>query len=154
MVLADSEEMVLVLADPALHRYVGGCPDDLAGLRRRYERQLVGWSPDGSQRWLNWTVRRRKDRVAVGYVQATLEPRGRVAAVAWVVGTAFQRRGYGAEAVEAVVGLLREDGGPWRIVARIHPETRPSQALARRVGLAPTEEMLDGEVVWVLGAPA
>jgi RimJ/RimL family protein N-acetyltransferase len=69
-------------------------------LRARYERQSVGHSPDGTQRWLNWIIRKRDDRTAVGTVQTTLrrERTGLAAELAWMIGVAYQRRGYAIEA--------------------------------------------------------
>src|SRR3954469_25143976 len=100
--------MVPVLSDPALYDFTGGEPPTVQGLRRQYRLQAAGRSADGSQQWLNWVVRRREDERLVGYVQATVSSgeageagegdeggtAGQVAEVAWVVGTAFQGRGY------------------------------------------------------------
>ncbi|RII89234.1 GNAT family N-acetyltransferase, partial [Clavibacter michiganensis] len=45
----------------------------------------------------------------------------------------------------------REDGvGVVR--AHIHPDHAASEAVARRLGLAPTDERVDGEVRWELRA--
>jgi len=49
-----AEELAPVLEDPLLHIFLGGEPADRDQLRARYRRQVVGRSPDGSQRWLNW----------------------------------------------------------------------------------------------------
>lgn len=49
-----ADELMPVLDDSSLHTFVGGEPADLAQLRARYTRQVVGRSPDGAQRWLNW----------------------------------------------------------------------------------------------------
>ena len=38
--------------------------------------------------------------------------------------------------------------GVGRIEAHIHPEHQASAAVARHVGLAPTDERVDGETVW------
>src|SRR6185503_13248208 len=57
---ADAGEMVVVLADPALYAFTGGEPPSVESLRRRYALQVVGQSPDGTETWLNWIVRRRE----------------------------------------------------------------------------------------------
>ncbi len=69
--IADAAELADVLADPALHAFIGGRPLTEPELRARYER-LVAGSPDPGERWLNWTVRRTADGQAVGTVQATV----------------------------------------------------------------------------------
>ena len=136
-----AEEMTAVLGDPALYVFTGGEPPSTAELRRRYALQVAGRSPDGEERWLNWIVRRRAQGDAIGYVQATV--RGGAADVAWVIGVPWQGRGYAAEAAMAIVAWL---GGP--VTAHIHPDHKGSASVARRLGLEPTDEIEDGEVVW------
>ncbi|AEN11642.1 MULTISPECIES: GNAT family N-acetyltransferase [unclassified Streptomyces] len=146
---AYADEMAAVLADPALHAYTGGAPEDAGALRARYERQTAG-SPDPAELWWNWVLRVRADGRLAGYVQATV--RGTRAEVAWVVGTGWQGRGY---AKEAAVGLVRHllDQGVPAVVAHIHPEHAASAAVAAAAGLEPTEEREDGEVRWRREAP-
>ncbi len=145
-----AEEMAPVLDDPALHTFTGGEPGSVAELRSRYERQVVGRSADGSERWLNWIVRRREDGQVIGFVQATVADHDQQlqAEVAWVIGTAYQGHGYAREAAGVMVDWLRRsDLGP--IVAHIHPDHGASGAVARSLGLSPTDELVDGEVRWI-----
>jgi RimJ/RimL family protein N-acetyltransferase len=144
-----AEEMAPLLADARLYAFTGGRPPSLDDLRRRYARQAAGRSPDGVERWLNWIARRREDGLAVGFVQASVsaDPEPVTAVLAWVVGVGFQGRGYAREAAGAVVGWLRR-AGVRRFVAYIHPEHGASMAVARALGLAPTDARVDGEVVW------
>ena len=67
-----AEEMAPLLDDSALHRFIGGSPERVAELAQRYARQVQVHSPDGSQEWLNWIVRRIDTGEAVGTVQATV----------------------------------------------------------------------------------
>ncbi|RII97089.1 GNAT family N-acetyltransferase, partial [Clavibacter michiganensis subsp. insidiosus] len=46
-----------------------------------------------------------------------------------------------------MVEWLRE-GGVGIVRAHIHPDHAASAAVARRLGLAPTDERVDGEVRW------
>ena len=78
---------------PRSTRHTGGEPPTVAALQARYVAQVTGGSPDGSETWHNWIVRLRAGDVAVGYVQATVTDGGRVADVAWVIGTPWQGRG-------------------------------------------------------------
>ncbi|MYX27230.1 GNAT family N-acetyltransferase [Streptomyces sp. SID8381] len=142
-------EMAEVLADPALHEFIGGAPLGAARLRERYAR-LAGGSPDPEVSWCNWVMRTRERPCRlVGTVQATVTAGGSVAEVAWVVGTAWQGRGFASEAARGLVGLL-ERRGVGLVLAHIHPEHRASAAVARAAGLAPTDERADGEAVWRL----
>ncbi|MFD9904498.1 GNAT family N-acetyltransferase [Streptomyces sp. NPDC059063] len=148
-----AEEMAVVLSDPALYAYIGGAPDDVDALRARYARQVAG-APDPAVSWCNWVVRVTADGRLAGTVQATVRPGdaagGLVAEVAWMVGAAWQGRGYATEAAGALVGWLRGHPEVTSVVAHIHPEHAASAAVARAAGLAPTDEWHDGEVRWRL----
>ncbi len=147
----DADEMVAVLADPRLYEFTGGRPPSSAELRERYERQTVGRSPDGTEVWLNWIVRRRPQGDAIGFVQATIAVDGRSADVAWLIGTPWQGQGHGAEAAREMVDWLQV-AGTSVITAHIHPDHLASAAVAARCGLEPTDRIEDGEVVWQLPA--
>lgn len=144
-----AEEMAPLLDDPGLHAFIGGAPASLAELRDRYARMAVGRSPDGVQRWLNWVLRLRDTGRPVGTVQATVtESDGvRTAEVAWVVAAPYQRRGYATEAARVMVAWLRSQGVDV-VIAHVHPQHAASQALARAVGLAETDTVVDGETRW------
>ncbi len=144
-----ADEMAPLLDDPDLHTFIGGGPATRDELSARYERQVVGRSPDGSQRWHNWVLRRRVDGQVAGTVQATVSEQqgGLTAEVAWVVGVAQQGQGYAREAAQAVVTWLQQQGVE-AVVAHVHPQHQASMAVARAVGLTPTETVIDGEVRW------
>jgi len=144
-----AREMAGVLDDPALHEYTGGQPATFEQLHRQYSRQVLGRSPDGSQRWFSWVLRHRSDRRAVGTVQATvsLEAQLLTAEVAWVVGTGHQGMGYAKESAAAMVAWLRRCGIE-AVVAHVHPEHPASQAVVRSVGLGPTATLVASEVSW------
>ena len=130
--------------------FTGGEPADEDELRARFARQAAGRSPDGTQGWLNWVARDRATRAPVGTVQATIADDGgvRAAALAWVVATARQGEGLATEAAREAQAWLR-DQGVARFVAHIHPDHQASAAVAKHLGLAPTDERHDGEVRWV-----
>jgi RimJ/RimL family protein N-acetyltransferase len=144
-----ADEMAPLLDDVALHTFIGGEPASAEELRDRYTRQVVGRSPDGSERWHNWVIRRRDTGEPVGTTQATLreEEGWLVAEVAWVVASAHQRQGFAREAAGLMVRWLREHGVD-AVVAHVHPQHHASMAVARSVGLGPTDVIADGEVRW------
>lgn len=65
------------------------------------------------------------------------------ATLAWTIGTAWQGHGYAKEAAAAIAPWVATSGVVW-LRAAIHPEHAASAA----IGLAPTSEVVDGEVVW------
>lgn len=148
----DADEMVEVLAAPELYGFIGGSPPTLEELRSQYERQAVGRSADGIEIWRNWIIRTRLDGRAVGFVQATITDDGRRAEIAWVVELAWQRRGIATEAAMALVGWL-EAQGVEVVTANVHPDHAASASVARRIGLEPTDRMVDGERTWQRGSP-
>ena len=147
--LEDADEMVAVLADERLYRFIGGRPPSLDELRARYARLAGGRSPDGTEAWHNWIVRRREDGRAVGIVQATIRSDGRTADIAWVIGLPWQGSGHASEAaIELVRWLGTQDVGT--VTARVHPDHVASAAVAERAGLRATDEIDHGERVWRL----
>jgi hypothetical protein len=68
-------------------------------------------------------------------------------AVAWVIGSAWQRRGIAAEAAVGLVAWLAQQ--PVRtVIAHIHPDHRASAAVAAAAGLTATDQQHDGEIRW------
>lgn len=148
-----ADEMAGVLADPALHTFIGGSPDDAQALRARYLRMTTG-SPDPAVSWCNWVLRLRDEGCLAGTVQATVGPAtdhgGQlVAEIAWVVGTPWQGRGIAVEAARGLVDWLAGQRAVGRVIAHVHPDHRASAAVATAAGLAPTDEWQDGEVKWL-----
>jgi RimJ/RimL family protein N-acetyltransferase len=144
-----ADELAPVFDDISLHRFIGGEPLSAEQLRARFERQLAGRSPDGTESWLNWALRERATGRAVGTVQATVTrcDQGPVAELAWVIGAADQGRGFAKEAARLTAAWLRGRGvGSLR--AHIHPDHRASIAVARSIGLRPTDVVKDGELRW------
>jgi RimJ/RimL family protein N-acetyltransferase len=143
-------EMAAVLADLDLYTFTGGSPPTTQALRARYERWIAG-SPDPAVSWCNWVIQLHSPPCLTGTVQATIATGGdqQTAEVAWVVGIPWQGRGIATEAARALVGWLR--GKSVRtVIAHIHPDHRPSAAVAAAAGLAPTAHWQDGEIGWRL----
>ncbi|MFD3400045.1 GNAT family N-acetyltransferase [Kribbella sp. NPDC058693] len=134
--------MAKVLADPNLYTFTGGEPPTVGGLEARYARQIEGPGREDEQ-WLNWVIQHDDD--LIGYVQATIT--SRTAEIAWVIGTAWQGRGYAKEAAQGLVTWLRTQDVD-RIIAHVHPEHTASAAVAAAVGLSRTEVLEDGEYLW------
>jgi RimJ/RimL family protein N-acetyltransferase len=143
--------MAPLLHDPRLHIFIGGTPPTLDQLRDRYRHQVVGRSADGSQLWFNWVLRHRDSGRVLGTLQATVSTRaaGRPCAeLSWVVGAADQGQGFAKEGVLALATWLREQGVSC-LVAHVHPRHLASMAVARSIGLEPSEITIGGETRWL-----
>jgi RimJ/RimL family protein N-acetyltransferase len=147
--ISDADDMVEVLADPALYAFIGGRPPTRRELLDRYAAQIAGPPPEGREEWHNWIVRERPRGAATGFVQATIsgEDDTRIAEIAWLIGVRWQGRGY---ATEAAGGLVAELGqaGVREAIAHVHPDHTASAEVARRVGFEPTDMIVDGERRW------
>ena len=145
----DATDMFLVMQDPALGRWTGDVPPtDADELRTRYAEWASRRSPSGDELWLNWVVRRQDDDRAVGHVAATVSEAE--TAIAWIVGTAYQRQGIATEAARALIAWLLEEPGAISIVASIPAGHEASEGVARSVAMRPTDRRDHGEVVWEL----
>ena len=151
LIVDDADAMVTVLGDRRMYEFIGGAPPTLEELRERYRRLAMQRSATGDQHWFNWIVRLAPDR-AVGVVQATVAADRAIADVAWEIGVPRQGRGLATEAAAAMVDWLRAEG-VGTVRACIHPDHHASAAVAARVGLTRTDEVVDGEVVWASASP-
>jgi len=102
-------EMFDVLNDSSLHQFTGGTPpESVHALRKRFARLATRMSPDQSEMWLNWVIITDETRHYIGYVQATVSEM--VADIAWVIGRAYQGKGYGTEAAGLMMAALQAAG--------------------------------------------
>jgi endoglucanase len=142
---ADADELVGLLDDPVVRGFLGVA--ELGGLRHRF----AGWerrrSPGGWEGWLNWVVRDRGDRRALGWAQATVEKR--TASVAYALLPRERGRGAASDALRAITAWLRTAGGAGDVTASIAPANLASQRVARAAGFVPGDRTREGERVWV-----
>jgi len=147
---SDAPAMVAVFADPASYEFIGGNPPTLVELEARFDRWAAG-SGRAREAWHNWAVRLAADRQPIGHLQATVVGSGEQSSadIAWLVGTPWQGAGYASEAAGALVDWLRQSG-VHAVTAHVHADHLASASIAARAGLAPTDEVDGGEVVWRL----
>lgn len=126
-----AEELYAALADPAVHRYiVTSGPWTLQAVRDRLERVAAG-PPAGSRDvWLNFAVRR--EARLVGRLEATRH--GDLAEIAYLFDPAVSGRGYATEAVEWLLGHLRDAHGVTEVWATTDPANDASVRLLGRTG--------------------
>lgn len=134
LVVADTADLHPSLQEPALYAFIPQePPESIAWLEARYSRLEQRRSPDGSEIWLNWVVRRRDDLISVGTVEATIRA-DRMALLAYTIFTAHQRRGYASEACRAIVDHLGRTCGVVCVLADVDTRNLASIALLERLG--------------------
>jgi [ribosomal protein S5]-alanine N-acetyltransferase len=132
------------LSDAALYTFLPGDPPvSVAALRERYKRLQARRSPDGHELWLNWAERQHNGSF-VGLVEATVHADA-TAHVAYFVFTAFQRQGFAAEAVEAVLTHLKNDVGVREARALLDTRNEASWRLMERLGFRRARTIKDAD---------
>ncbi|HEV7721367.1 MAG TPA: GNAT family N-acetyltransferase [Iamia sp.] len=133
-----AEAMFAVLGHPEMYEYLDESPpDSVDALRQRYRALERRTSPDGTEQWLNWAVRRAEDGHHLGYVQATVRADGS-ASVAYVFSPGAWGRGYATEAVTGLGTRLERAAGVTTLDATVDRRNHRSIALLERLGFAPT----------------
>jgi len=132
---AHAAEMFAVLQDSAIYEFENEPPESAAVLGARYAKLESRASPDGSEQWLNWAVRRQQQEL-IGFVQATVLP-GNKAYVAYVLHSHYWRRGLGSAAVTAMLAELRFTYSVLQAYAVLKEANFRSVGLLAKLGFTP-----------------
>lgn len=142
-----AKDMFAGLRDRSLYAYqTDEPPRDVAALADRYARLSAGRSPGGHCSWLNWILVRRDGGGTAGYVQATVVNDRSSAEIGYLLLVAHQRRGYGVEAVGAMVDHLVA-AGVGALHAVVDTRNLASIALIERLGFARTRTRESDDVI-------
>jgi [ribosomal protein S5]-alanine N-acetyltransferase len=127
-----AEPMVRLLNDEATVRFLFEEPPTLAYLERQYELLETGLSPNGHERWLTWILHLKDTMTPIGFVQATV--REKDASIAYVLGSAYWRRGFAKEAVLGMLNLSFRRYGIDEAQVEMDVRNTASIALAESLG--------------------
>jgi len=131
-----AEELFPLLADRQIYQFISDEPPiSVVALAERYRRLESRCSPDRSQQWLNWAIRRLDDGPCVGYLQATIHPGG-TADFAFVLGSAFWGLGLAREASVLVLRALFTEFGVTSVFATTDQRNFRASGLLTRLGFA------------------
>lgn len=129
----DAPAMFEALRDPTIYAFIPRRPPrNIADIEARFARVIQETAPDRLDQWLNWTVWGRDDGVGIGAVEATVKPNQRID-IGYTFDPRVWRRGYGKEAVTAMLDLLRASGAA-EFDASIDIRNDASKALVRALG--------------------
>jgi ribosomal-protein-alanine N-acetyltransferase len=143
LVPAHAPHLFPYLNDDRLYRYHTGLPSSVEELERRFTSWAARKSPDGSQTWLNYALR-RDDRTYVGWVQATIVDK--VATIGYDIFVPFWRQGFAKEACGELIRALFDEHAVTRIDAVVDAENAASIGLLENLGFTlawtgPSEDM-------------
>jgi len=133
-----ADEMAMVLSSEDLYKYVPQDPPDVEKLRKPYEFWESRISPEKDELWLNWVARLNDTRQLVGHFQAGYKGPEEIS-IAYTVGFNHQRRGYAAEALQAVLLFLKESLNAKSVKAWIDTRNNASIELVEKLVLEKVE---------------
>lgn len=144
MSMADLDFVAAMLADPEVMRFYPRCYSRQEA-EAWVKRQLDRYSRDGHGLWL---VLDRALDLPVGQVGLVLqsvdgqeEPE-----VGYLIHRPFWRQGFATEAATATRDYAFNALGKSRVISLIRPENRPSQGVARKVGMQPEKRIVRAEL--------
>ena len=134
LTVAHAVELFPLLTDSRIYEYIAVQPPvSVEALAERYRNLESRLSPDGSQRWLNWVIRRTSNHQCVGYLQATIYP-DNTANFAFVLGLAFWGLGLAREASLLALHSLFAEHGVTQVFATTDRKNVRSSTLLNRLG--------------------
>ncbi|MCX7205948.1 MAG: GNAT family N-acetyltransferase [Proteobacteria bacterium] len=127
-----AEAMFVVLSDPAIYEFENAPPASIDRLHARFSKLEARASPDGSEQWLNWVIRRTASQQLAGYVQATISDQH--ALLAYELSSKHWGKGIAQEAVSAVLQELAQHYGIKQYFAILKRRNVRSKKLLERLG--------------------
>ncbi len=129
---ADAEALFACRADPAVARYQGWCPADVAAAREF----IAGQAREPVHGWFQRAIRLRDDGRLIGDLGVNLpEDVGGSVEFGISIAPAEQGRGYAGEAVRALFDQVFERSGRHRIHASVDPRNLACMAMLRGLGM-------------------
>lgn len=145
----DAEALFAYRSDPAVARFQGWCPVDLAAAREFIEAQasVMPERPDG---WFQRAIRLRDGGTLIGDLGINLSEQTETSVEFGVsIAPAHQGQGYASEAVRAVFELVFGQLKRHRIHASVDPRNFGSMAMLRALGMR--QEAHHRESLWLHG---
>jgi len=147
--IEDAAAMFEALSDPAMYAFIPRtAPTSVAEVETRFARVIQETAPDRAEQWLNWTVWMRENGAPIGMTEATVNAGAKVS-IGYLFDPRIWRRGYGREAVAAMVSHLTAQGAT-PIEATIDVRNTGSRALVAALGFAHIETR-GADEIWRLG---
>ncbi|MCE9524628.1 MAG: GNAT family N-acetyltransferase [Planctomycetales bacterium] len=152
---ADLDFLAEMLGDPEVMRYYPKT-EDRAGAAANIQRQMDRYAQWGYGPWLVIHKETGEPIGRVGVIHQVVEGVGE-AEVGYMIHRPFWRQGFAFEAAAACRDYVFNTLGRERVISLIRPENLPSQAVARKIGMQPEQEIMHHElrhIVFAMMRPA
>jgi RimJ/RimL family protein N-acetyltransferase len=132
---SDAETLAAYRSDPEVARYQSWTAPVTVEQARVIVASLAAGDPDRPG-WFQYAIERASDRAHIGDVGVDLHANRRQADIGFTLAPAYQRRGYAAEAVRAVLDHLFRVRGLHKVSAEVDARNTPSARVLERVGFS------------------
>lgn len=145
-----AESMFPLMQDPAIYEWISVSPPaSLEELKSRWSKYHSRLSPDGTQAWLNWAVKRVSDGLYVGNVDACVDTDKVATNVGYTFFPRFWGMGYASEAVSGLTDHLISFGIK-KLVATVTVGNTRSYRILEKAGyiksrIIPDNDMIRGQ---------
>ena len=140
----DLDFMAEMLGDPEVMRFYPKT-EDRAGAAANMQRQMDRYATYGYGPWLVVSKETGQPVGRVGLLQQVVDGVEEVE-VGYMIHRPYWRRGLAFEAAAACRDYAFTTLGRDRVISLIRPENRPSQAVARKLGMKPEKEIIHWEL--------
>ena len=128
-----AEEMFIVLQDKEIYKYIPtNPPKSISDLKVRYKKLETRFSPDGSERWLNWALRQKFDDSLIGRFEATIY-KNHTVCIAYELSSTYWRKGFAYEAAKKIIETLAGEYRITKIKANVDTRNNGSIRLLERL---------------------
>ena len=134
IVVEHALEMLPVLNQVELHRYIPSDPFKLDQLQKRYKLWEQRISKEKDEVWLNWAARENHSGELIGHFQAGVRMDSD-SYIAYIVNSKYQRQGYANEALVEIINFLKNHMKLKNVKAWIDTRNTASISLVEGLGM-------------------
>lgn len=145
LVAAHAEMLFVPLTDERIYQWISPPPPtDVDALRQAWSRRESRLSPDGSEAWLNWVVRRWVDGAYVGRLDATVDAKNTATNFGYTLVPKYWGQGYATECSRCVVDHFARHGVQ-EVRAYVTRGNDASERVLTKAGFVSTRVIADND---------
>jgi [ribosomal protein S5]-alanine N-acetyltransferase len=145
LLASHADALFAPLQDERIYRWISALPPtDIDKLRRTWSRNEPRLSPDGTEAWLNWAVRRTSDAAYIGKLDAAVNATNVVTNFGYLFFPDFWGQGYASECTRAMVEHFTRHG-LLEVYAFVTRGNEASERALLRAGFSRTRILPDND---------